>query len=391
MRNFLRLFLFIAVVFVLGNTYAKQADSHDLVTRIDQAGEDYCTKRKEVTLVVGVTQHGKRYVKGFCSPDAVKAILPDAGTVYEIGSITKIFTCILLAKLEADGLVGLDDTIAEHLPRNLELPPEVAAITLSQLATHTSGLPGVADNFQKLILEDPHTWEGRGTYYAKYKKEDLYEGLRTVKLKHKPDTQWEYSIIGMGTLGHILELKSGQPYEMLVKEIICEPLGMKDTTITLSKDQRDRMAIGYDSKGIPVPPWEFDVLGSQGAIRSTVKDMLTFAEANLTVDASALSAAMQRVLQFRPRAFIRPVEALSPSNRLDMLQGLGWRKLALPKGDAWVHPGATGAYRAYIGICKKPQVGIVLLSSNGKNLTDLADLPKLSLKLLKLATELPLR
>ena len=390
MRNFLRLFLSIAVVFVIGSTYAKQTDPHNLVTRIDQAAEDYCAKRKEVTLVVGVTQQGKRYVKGFRSPDAVKAMLPDAETVYEIGSITKVFTCVLLAKLEADGLVALDDTIAKHLPRNLELPPEVAAITLLQLATHTSGLPRVTDNFDKLIREDVHTWEGRGEYYAKYKKEDLYEGLRTAQLKHKSGTQWEYSIIGMGTLGHILELKSGKPYETLVKEIICEPLGMKDTTITLSKDQRDRVAIGYDSQGIPVLPWEFDVLGSQGAIRSTVKDMLTFAEANLTVNDSALSAAMRHT---RQPHFDWPDGAVRPKsyNLPDFGQGLGWWKSVLPKGDVCVHPGATGAYRAFLGICEKPQVGLVLLSSNGKNLLDLQDLPNLGFEFLKLATEESLR
>src|SRR5262249_48366084 len=168
-------FLSIAVVCVLGNTYARPTDSddaeaHGLVDQINHAAEDYCAKRKEVTLVAGVTQLGKRYVKGFRSPDAVKATLPDAETVYEIGSITKVFTCTLLATLEADGLVALDDTIAKHLPPSLELPPEVAAITLLQLATHTSGLPRVVDNFEKLIQEDAHTWEGRGEYYAKYKK-----------------------------------------------------------------------------------------------------------------------------------------------------------------------------------------------------------------------------
>lgn len=384
MRNFLRIFLSIAVVFVSGNTYAKQNDTHDLVTRIDQAAKDYCAKRKEVTLVVGVTQQGERYVKGFRSPDAVKAILPDAETVYEIGSITKVFNCILLAKLEADGLVALDDTIAEHLPKDLDLPPEVAAITLLQLATHTSGLPRIVDNFMKLVLEDVHTC------YARYKKEDLYEGLRTVKLEHRSGTQWLYSIIGTGTLGHILELKSGKPWETLLKGIICEPLGMKDTTITLSKEQRDRMAIGYDNKGNPVPTWDFDVLGSQGALRSTIKDMLTFAEANLRGDDSALSAAMQHA---RQQHFDWPDGTSGPKlyNWPDFFQGLGWWKFVLPEGDTWMHDGATGAYRAYLGICEKPQVGLVLLSSNGNNLTDLMDLPDLGFELLKLAVDVSSR
>jgi len=384
MRKFLRLFLSAALVFVLGNAYAKQTETHDLIDRIGQAADDYCAKRKEVTLAVGVTQRGERYVKGFRSPDAVKAILPDAETVYEIGSITKIFNCILLAKLEADGVVALDHTIAEYLPQDLKLPPEVAAITLLQLATHTSGLPRIVDNFEKLVIEDVHTC------YARYKKEDLYEGLRTVKLKHRPGTQWLYSIIGTGTLGHILELKSGKRWETLVKEIISEPLGMKDTTITLSKDQRDRMAIGYDSQGNPVPIWEFDVLGAQGALRSTIKDMLTLAEANLTVDDSALSAAMRHT---RQPHFDWPDGTSGPKlyNWPDFVQGLGWWKLVLPEGDAWVHDGATGAYRAFLGICAKPQVGLVLLSSNGKNLEDLMDLPNLGFEFLKLATEESLR
>jgi len=385
MRKFLTLFLSAALVFVLGNAYAKQADTHGLIGRIGQAAEDYCAKRKEVTLMVGVTKRGERYVKGFRSPDAVKAILPNVETVYEIGSDTKLFNCILLAKLAADGIVALDHTIGEYLPQDLKLPPEVAAITLLQLATHTSGLPRIVDNFEKLVLEDVNTC------YARYKKEDLYEGLRTVKLKSKPGTRWLYSIIGTGTLGHILELKSGQRWETLVKEIICEPLGMKDTTVILSKDQRDRMAIGYDSQGNPAPVWEFDVLGAQGALRSTMKDMLTFAEANLKVDDSALSAAMRQTRQpyfdwpdgtSAPKFYNWPALAA---------QGLGWWKLILPEREAWVHDGATGAYRAFVGICEKLQVGLILLSSNGKNLEDLMEMPGLGFDLLKLATEVSLR
>lgn len=352
--------------------YAKLTETHDLIARIDRAAERYCAKRKEVSLVVGVTQRGERYVKGVRSPDATKAILPDGETVFEIGSITKAFTCILLAKLEADGAVALDDTIAEYLRKDLRLAPQVAAITLRQLATHTSGLPRNAESFLKLAIADVHTC------YAQYKREDLYESLRTVKLEHKPGARWLYSTFGLGLLGHILQLKSGTPWEVLVKETLCNPLGLKNTTISLSKEQQARLALGY-ADGKPVPNWEFDVLAPAGALRSTVNDMLTFAEANLAVTDSALSKAMHRARQ--------PYF----EHWLDGASGLGWMKLvSLEDMDAWWHDGGTGAYNSFLGICEKSQVAVVVLSSYGNALYDGDGLDKVGFELLKLATKVSL-
>jgi len=355
--------------------YAKLTDTHDLVARIDRAAERFCARRNEVSLVVGVTQRGERYVKGFRSPGAAKAVLPDGKTVFEIGSITKVFTCIVLARFEPDGLVALDDTIAEYLPRDLGLAPEVAAITLRQLATHTSGLPRNAPSFMELAIADVHTC------YAKHTRQDLYESLRTVKkLEHKPGTRWLYSTFGLGLLGHILELKSGKPYETLVQETVCGPLDLKDTTVTLSQEQQARMARGYTEDGNPVPTWEFDVLAPAGALRSTADDLLTFAEANLTVTDSALSKAMHRA---RQQHF---------AHWWDGASGLGWMKLvSLEDIDVWWHDGGTGAYSTFLGFSEKHQLAVVVLSGYGNALYDDDSLDKVGFELLKLATKVSLR
>ena len=350
--------------------------STGLATRIDQAAEDYLATRDEASLVLGVTLQDERYVKYFRSPDAIKAVVPDDATIFELGSITKLFTTITLAKLESDGLVALDDTIAEYLPSELDLPPEIASITLLQLATHTSGLPRVVDNFMALVTEDVHTC------YARYKKEDLYEGLHTAELVHASGTKALYSIIGMGTLGHILELRTGKPYETLVQEIFCEPLGLTDTTTRLSGEQDARLAIGYDDDGNPVPNWDHAVLAPQGALRSTAHDMFRFAEANLRVDGSALSGAMQRALQphFEGPGGTWGLGWWKP--------GTFWEENAVEGFDAWMHGGATAAYRNYLGICKEPRVAVLALSSYGSTLfADFADLPRIGSALLKQAIE----
>ena len=165
-----------------------------------------------------------------------------------------------------------------------------------------------------------------------------------------------------------------------MQETLCEPLGLADTTITLSQEQQARMALRYTEDGKHVPNWEFDVLAPAGAIRSTADDLLTFAEANLTVTDSALSKAMHLA---RQQHF---------AHWLDGASGLGWMKLVSPEDiDAWWHDGGTGAYSSFVGFSEKHQVAVVVLSSYGNALYDGDALDKVGFELLKLATKVSLR
>ena len=365
-------------------------DPAAVVTRIQKEAAEYIAKRKEATLIVGLTAGGTRHILGFRSPDAELVPEPQADSIYEIGSFSKVYTASVLAVLEQRGVIALEDPISRHLPSHLRLKPEIAGLTIRQLATHTSGLGRLAPRFYKFVYEDYRTC------YLRYRKEDLYQDLEQVELSRPPDTGWEYSIIGLGTLGHILELATGQPYEELLKETICKPLGLKDTGYDQSDEQLERIIHGYDVEGLPLPNWYHDVLLPQGGLRSSMQDMLAFAEANVSGDGTPLAKALSRARQIHTELPVPelygplPDEGQAPGREPRVFsQGLGWHAFAVPRGRVSWHAGATVCYQSSLGVCEPLRLGIVSLTSYSKNLTDLMDLPRLNLDWLTEASQYP--
>ncbi|MEA1928937.1 MAG: serine hydrolase domain-containing protein, partial [Candidatus Auribacterota bacterium] len=203
-------------------------------------------------IVVGVIEGDKDTIFNFgtVSRDSQKA--PDGKTVFEIGSVSKTFTALLLAVLVVEGRVNLDDPVRKFLPDSVPVPRKgKREITLSDLATHISGLPRMPDNVEP---EDPLN------PYADYTAEKMYTFLSTYQLPRGPGEIYEYSNLGSGLLGHVLACREKKDFEVLVREKICRPLGLKNTGITLSPDQRSRFAKGHDLEGGPVSHWDFSVL-----------------------------------------------------------------------------------------------------------------------------------
>jgi D-alanyl-D-alanine-carboxypeptidase/D-alanyl-D-alanine-endopeptidase len=308
------------------------------------------TAKKSVGIVVGIlTPDGRRYLsRGLTATQGGTA--PGPQTMFEIGSMTKVFTALLLADMVERGEVGLDDPISKWLPKGTEVPSyEGKPITLIDLATHSSGLPRLPDNIDATNLVDP---------YALYGPAQLYGFLASYKLTRAPGSQWEYSNLGAGLLGYILSLRAGVSYEQLLRARILEPLGMSSTTITLSAEQCSRMATGYDLSGRVTGMWHWDALAAAGAIRSDASDLLTFAAAVLGYSKHPLEAAVKRMLSVS-----RP--AGSPA----MLQQLG---LLLLGGNVLFHDGGTGGYRSALAIRPATRQAVVVLSNSTQDLTDIA-------------------
>lgn len=197
--------------------------------------------------------------------------LPPEQTLFEIGSITKVFTGLLLAQAVLEDRLQLDNPIGPLLPNELDLAPAVAAITLRQLATHTSGLPRLPTNMAPAKFTDP---------YADYGLDQLHTFLRDRRLTDAGPHPAAYSNLGAGLLGYLLERVYGQSYADLVAEIITGPLGLSDTVITLSDDQARRFATPHSGR-VEVSPWTFAALPGAGALRSTSADLTRFAQALL--------------------------------------------------------------------------------------------------------------
>jgi CubicO group peptidase (beta-lactamase class C family) len=269
----------------------------------------------------------------------VVAVGVPADRVFEIGSITKVFTGSILAGMVADGSVRLDDPVAKFLPASVRVPARNGRhITLVDLATQSSGLPRLPGNMAPRDSSNP---------YADYSVAQMYAFLSSYELPRDPGQTYEYSNLGVGLLGHALALKAGMSYEELVRRRILSPLGMRETAITLTPALRARIAPGHDSEGKVVPNWDLPTLAGAGALRSTAQDMLTFLAANL--DSTSV---------FRQTHLSRQA-----AGNANMTIGLGWHILARPSGAITWHNGGTGGYRSFTGFDAARTIGVVVLTN----------------------------
>lgn len=236
------------------------------------------------SVVVGLL-HQETEVYGFGREHDDGARAPDGDTLYEIGSVSKVFTALLLAREVEDGKLSPQDRLSKLLPADVRVPEKDGKpITLIQLATHTSGLPRLPSNMTRAHPEDP---------YVDYDARLLYAFLQEHSLKTTPGVEQSYSNLGAGALGHALSRFRKQSYEQAVLERIARPLGMTHTRIALG-ELSARLADGHDDQGNRVAPWHFDAMAGAGAIRSTAFDLLRFMKANLDPAPTSLGRAIAR-------------------------------------------------------------------------------------------------
>ena len=337
---------------------------------------------------MGLTHDGRRSTFAFRSPDAQHVAMPDGRTIYEIGSFSKVYTTALLSVLVSQGVLSLEDTVARFFPE-LDLKPEIAEITVFDLATHSSGLSGDGVVLARLIAEAVATGDpAKFTYYADYTKTHLDEELELAELVRPRGTGWEYSRTGLSMLGHILEVASGEAYEPLLRRLVCEPLGLIDTTYTLTPEQETRLVRGYDEDGTSSPNWYWDIMLPQGGIRSTMDDMLTFVEANLSDDDSDLTVALRRahVTEFQWPAGSTPHDAPYGSTA-KFTQALGWWNLDQGCGPVTQHAGATMSYQSFGALHQGTRTGLVAMTSSATNLVDAVNFPRFAQQLIDNAVE----
>jgi len=303
--------------------------------------------RKILAERVGAENRGIAIVAGLIDANGRRVIAYGSGaggdTMFEIGSMTKVFTSLLLMDMTRRGEVALTDPIAKYLPESVKVPERNGRkITLADLSTQSSGLPRLPSNMAPKDMSNP---------YADYSVQQLYDFLSGYRLARDIGAQYEYSNLGVGLLGHVLALRAGMSYEALVRSRICEPLGMADTRITLTPEMKARLATGHNGAGKPVPNWDLPTLAGAGALRSTADDMLTFLAANLGFVKTPLAQAMADEVSIR-----RPVGG-------DMEIAYGWHVQTRDGKPIIWHNGGTGGYRSYMGYDPKARTGVVVLTN----------------------------
>ncbi len=339
-RQSARLFtVAIIMAFAAKDTLADDA----LKTRIDRLAQPYIDAEVVAGMTIGVLRNGETTIVGYGRLEDSDARQPDGDTVYEIGSISKVFTGVLLGDAVSRGRVRLDQPLQELLPPQVVMPKQgKRIITLQDLATHVSGLPTLPDNFQPADNANP---------YADYSADRLYAFLGRYKPDRAPGIKYEYSNLAGGLLGHVLSVDADKTYEQLLKERVLAPLEMSDTTVALSAAHRSRLAEPHLSDGALTNNWNFEALAGAGAIRSTTKDMLRFVQANLEPDSDETGSAIKLAWKVHQE----------PLETGGVALGLGWH-IAQDIETRW-HNGQTGGYHSMMLVNRDIKTGVVVLAN----------------------------
>lgn len=303
--------------------------------------------RKVVGLAVGVISDGTETAAGF-GRTGIDDVVPDADTSFQIGSITKVFTSLLLADAVQRGEVELEQPLGSIFGE-AATHPKGRPITLLDLATHRSGLERLPPGFMKQAKRHPDN------PYAWLTQEQLLAAVAQTPPR-PPDVKWAYSNFGAGLLGQALSRAAGCSFEEMIRARIAEPLGMDDTVVAAA-DATGPLARGHSRRGKVVADWDLAAMAGAGALRSNVSDLLTFLRAHLDPASTPLEQPLREVMR---------QHAEGPA-RLGM--GLGWL-IIRPKRDPeyLFHNGGTGGFRSAIAIDAAAGVGVVTLTNSARSL-----------------------
>lgn len=286
--------------------------------------------------------------------------LPDRNTIFQIGSISKLFTASVLELLVQEGKINYSDTIRDILPKDVALSADIGKITIFQLATHTSGLPREPVTFKQFMYFVDYQFTGKNLY-GYINKAWLSNYLKTCKIKNKSH-KFIYSNIGYGILADLLETRTGKQFPDLAAETMFLPLDMRDTTFVLSPEQHGRQAAGhvgdqpyFMKRNTPIKAWDMGkVMAPSGGIYSTVTDLLIYAKHTLALESSPLN----------------PILIRTTEPKVDQQDGetsaLGWTisETGADHTQITYKHGMTSGYSAYIGMDMAKKIAIVVLCSS---------------------------
>ncbi len=302
--------------------------------------QDYFQNKSTKGLSIGIYSEGEIDYFNFGVVSDIDSVPPTEESIYEIGSITKTFTGLAFAQMIEEGLVQYDDPISKYLPEDVVHWDPSFAISLGELATHSSGFPRIPDNLFPLAMRNPNN------PYKDYTKEDLYAYLKDYTPIAKDKRKASYSNLGMGLLGDILADIEDTDFAGLIKKRISEKLEMENTYMGYKEGKQ---ITGHNGFGEATDAWESQCMQGAGAIRSNCIDMMKYLVANLHAEGPMQDAHSPRVTTESKTKY-----------------GLAWISLS-PKsdiGEILFHNGGTGGFRTAILISKKHQTGVVVLSNN---------------------------
>jgi len=315
-----------------------------IAKRISKPVQSQIDSGKNVGAIIGIYVKGETRYLSFGSIKKGSEEKPNQKTLFEIGSITKPITGLMLAQAIEDGILRDDDQLNSF--RNDWKHQKTSDITLVELVTHTSGLPTYPCN----LKDEPFS-------YYKYNEQELIEGLKddafTEKCNLGPKNTWLYSNWGFGLLGYLITIKQNTNFAQILESKWTAPLDMQNTITSLEPRHKALMAQGYTYEGKEAPLADRDILQGSGSIRSNAEDMMKFALAYLYPEKTSLESVLKRSMQVK---FID-----TDGSKV----AYGWE---VTKANNLYKNGMTMGYSRFIKIYPKDETVIFYLSNTERDL-----------------------
>ena len=335
-----------------GNIIKSKTDnalSTELDNKIESIVQPFMFDSKTIGLSIGVLKDGNAYFYNYGETKKGNGKIPSSKDLYEIGSITKTFTGLLLAKAVIEKKMALNDPVNKYLPKDIPIIKfGNDTLRIVHLSNHTSGLPPLPENFGPVAdAMNP---------YKNYDDAKLYSYLKVAKLFRKPGEKYEYCNLAAGLLGNILERVYKMPYEKLVKKYVCTAAGLSDTKQFLTKTDSVLFVQGYNENILPNGQWDFKALAAAGCLRSNTMDMLKYAKFNAPpeVDTMPYLPVMLYAMNLSHEPTFKDGQQQIGLNWF--IQNWGW-------GNVLFHGGQTGGYKSFLAINPKTKNAVVILAN----------------------------
>lgn len=299
--------------------------------------------------IIGVIDGDSTYVESFGSKADDRRTKLERNDVFEIGSLSKLFTALLIDIAVSEDLIGLSDKLNDFIPFEYT-NPRLKDLSISKLLNHQSGLPKRPYGFGEKQVDPQNP-------YQYYTKDDLLKSYA----KYVPEEAgFTYSHMNYALLEIVLENLYAKSYAKIIKNKILDPLGMKETFVNYKED-RNVLTSGLDRSGSIVSPWMFNSFAGSEGIKSTMSDMMIFMRVHLGLDLDPISQICSDNFNAKHTSFN---DKIVVSN--------GWQILKVSKKlNASMHTGTTSGHSAFIGITRETGTGVVILSNSTFGTKDL--------------------
>lgn len=336
----------------------RYVQSRDLRAEVNSIVQPLIAEGDTPSAEVGILlPDGSMQFFGYGVADRDTGRTPDADTLFAVGSLSKAFLGTVADLLVQEGRLSWDDTLGEVMPADAKSSRDARAITLLQLATHTSGLPRQPYTLPIMMPFFRYLFTGE-SFYAVLDRDFMFDYLSDFSAPHT--VEYEYSNIGYGLLGYAIERKTGLTLDTLLQRDIVAPLGLTETGyVPEDLPGYAVRAHGYAGdqpkfirRGAPVPDWTFTpLMKGSAALYSSARDLLIFARAHFAASGAPLAWAMTDTLRVRVS---RPRESVAIAWTVDHVNGEGISYIL----------GVVAGYTSYLGLDIRHHIAVVVLRNS---------------------------